>query len=218
MKKIFFILVIILFPVVLFSASKKKQSSSDLIFQVEEDDSSKQKNNSNGPFGLKMGMTLSQISKACNNMRPKQIEGDKYYVYPVKTHPLFKSYIAFVDENEGLYCLQAETDQIHTRDYGIEVKDAFSEIKDRVSKTYGEPKMIDKIDPKSWLTSDSSWLLAVGNGARIYAAIWDYNLVDDLERVSINVSANHIWYYGIVTLEYDFKNKLIVEDLQDDVF
>lgn len=219
MKKLFCVLVIILFPIVLFSASNKKSSSTDLIFQVEEDkDTTKQKSNSSGPFGLKMGMTLEQITQACNNTKPKQIEGDKYYVYPAKTHPLFKTYIAYVDSSEGLYCLQAVSDNITTNDYGTELKQAFAEIKDRISKTYGNPRMIDVFDPNSIWKGDSDWLTALEEGARIYAAIWERQLKDDLVSVYINTSANWIYKVGWITLEYDFKNKSIVEDFQDDVF
>ena len=219
MKKLFCVLVIILFPIVLFSASNKKSSSTDLIFQVEEDeDTTKQKSNSSGPFGLKMGMTLAQITQVCNNIKPKHIEGDKYYVYPAKTHPLFKTYIAYVDSSEGLYCLQAVSDDIKTNNYGNELKQSFGEIKDRISKTYGNPRMIDVVDSNSIWKGDSYWLTALEEGARIYAAIWERQLKDDLVRVYINTSA--IMYKGIgwITLEYDFKNKSVVEDFQDDVF
>ncbi len=219
MKKHFFVLVIILFPVVLFSASNKKNSSSDLIFQVEEDeDTTKQKSNSSGPFGFKMGMTLTQITEACNNTKPKRIEGDKYYVYPAKTHPLFKTYIAYVDSSEGLYCLQAVSDNITTNDYGTELKQAFAEIKDRISKTYGNPRMIDVVDSNSLWRDVSFWLKALDDGARTYAAIWEHQLKDNLVRVYINTSAISYKEIGWITLEYDFSNKSIVEDSQDDVF
>lgn len=217
MKKIKFVLFIAFLPAFLFSAPKKSNSN-DLIFQVEDDSTNKKTSNSSGAFGLNMGMTLSEIKNACNKVSPKQIEGDKYYVYPIKTHPLFKYYIAYVDDSQGLYCLQAVSDKIETNEYGVEIKEAFAEIKDRVSKTYGTPKMIDTIDPKSWWQNDSYWLLGISEGARTYSAIWDSQLKDDVSRVSIKVYGNSVWKYGTITLEYDFSNKAIVEDYQDDVF
>lgn len=170
------------------------------------------------PFGLRMGMSLDEIKNACNKIKPKQIDGDKYYIYPAKNHPLFKEYIAFVDEKEGLYCIKAITDEIKTNKYGNEVKDVFSEIKERVSKSYGSPKMIDKIDSKSIWQDDAYWLNAVSEGARIYEATWKSDLKDDLTCVSIHASANYVWLYGKVILEYDFLNKSSVEDFQDNVF
>lgn len=219
MKKLYSILLVIfLVPVVLFSESNKKTSSSDLIFKVEDDDTEKQKSNSSGPFGLKMGMTLEQITQACNNTKPKQIEDDKYYVYPAKKHPLFKYYYAYVDSSEGLYCLQAVSDDIKTNDYGTELKQAFAEIKDRISKTYGNPRMIDVVDSNSLWRDVSFWVKALDDGARTYAAIWEHQLKDNLVRVYINTSAISYKEIGWITLEYDFSNKSIVEDSQDDVF
>lgn len=220
MKKHFFVLVIILFPVLLFSASNKKTNSSDLIFQVEDDEDTKnQKSNSSGPFGFKMGMTLTQITQACNNVKPRQIEGDKYYVYPAKKHPLFKDYIAYVDASEGLYCLQAVSDDIKTNDYGTELKSSFSKIKDRISKTYGTPRIIDKIANDSLYKDEKYWTYALAQGARTYAAVWDSKLKDDLIRVFIYVTAkNNYKDVGWIKLEYDFSNLSIVEDSQDDVF
>ena len=163
-------------------------------------------------------MTLAQITQVCNNIKPKHIEGDKYYVYPAKTHPLFKTYIAYVDSSEGLYCLQAVSDNITTNDYGTELKQAFAEIKDRISKTYGNPRMIDVVDSNSLWINASFWLKAVDDGARTYAAIWEHQLKDNLVRVYINTSAISYKEIGWITLEYDFSNKSIVEDSQDDVF
>ena len=219
MKKYFFILLIILFPGFLFSAANKKNGTTDLIFQVEEDDdTTKQKSNSSGPFGFRMGMNLSQITQACNNTKPKHIEGDKYYVYPSKTHPLFKDYIAYIDASEGLYCLQAVSDDIKTNDYGTELKSSFSKIKDRISKTYGNPRIIDKVANDSLYKDDKYWTYALTTGARTYAAVWESKLKDDLIRVFIYVTAKSSFNVGWVNLEYDFTNLPIVEDSQDDVF
>ena len=40
------------------------------------------------PFGLKMGMTLDEITEVCNGEKPKYVENDGYYIYPAKKHPL----------------------------------------------------------------------------------------------------------------------------------
>ena len=112
MKKQFSIFILLFFSVVVFAASNKKQEETDLIFQVENNTATQK--SSNGPFGLKMGMTLSDITKACGNSKPTHIENDAYYVYPVKTHPLFKKYIAYVDDDLGLYCIKAVSDNIST--------------------------------------------------------------------------------------------------------
>lgn len=174
------------------------------------------------PFGLKMGMTLDEITEACSGSKPIYVENDCYYVFPVKKHPLFKHYIAFVDNEKGLYCLKAISDDIQTNDYGTEIQNAFAEIKERVSKTYGRPRMIDEIASDSLWKDAKYWVDALVDGARTYACIWESSaknkLKDDLIDVSIYASAQRVPQIGWIILEYDFSNMQAVNDAQDDVF
>ena len=174
------------------------------------------------PFGLKMGMTIDEITEACDGAEPKHIENDCYYVFPVKKHPLFKHYVAFVDSDKGLYCIKAVSDDIQTNNYGSEIQNAFAEIKERVSKTYGKPRMIDEIASDSLWKEDKYWVSALADGARTYACIWESSsknkLKDDLIDVSIYASAQRFPQIGWNILEYDFNNIQAVKDAQDDVF
>lgn len=174
------------------------------------------------PFGLTMGMSLDDLAEACDGTEPKHIENDCYYVFPVKKHPLFKHYVAFVDSDKGLYCIKAISDDIQTNNYGSEIQNAFAEIKERVSKTYGKPRMIDEIASDSLWKEDKYWVSALADGARTYACIWESSsknkLKDDLTDVSIYASAQRVPQIGWIILEYDFNNMQAVKDAQDDVF
>lgn len=174
------------------------------------------------PFGLTMGMSLDELAEACDGAEPKYIENDCYYVFPVKKHPLFKHYVAFVDSDKGLYCIKAISDDIQTNNYGSEIQNAFAEIKERVSKTYGKPRMIDEIASDSLWKEDKYWVSALADGARTYACIWESSsknkLKDDLTDVSIYASAQRVPQMGWIILEYDFNNMQAVKDAQDDVF
>ncbi len=174
------------------------------------------------PFGLKKGMSINEITAVCDGTTPKYAGNNCYYISPAKKHPLFQTYIAFVDSEKGLYCIQARSRNIETNDYGTETKNAFAEIKDRVSKTYGNPKMIDKIEPNAVFKEEYYWLRALEDGARTYAAIWQSNsknqLKDDLSCIIIYASGISYKKIGWITLQYDFSNKKAVEDSQDDVF
>ena len=46
-----------------------------------------------GPFGLDMGMTLEDVTKACGGNEPEYISDDRYYIQPIKSHPLFEGYV-----------------------------------------------------------------------------------------------------------------------------
>lgn len=194
MKKLFLLLILLSAPILLFSA----------------------------PFGLSMGMTLDDLTEACDGADPEHIEDDCYYVFPVKKHPLFKRYVAFVDSDKGLYCIRAVSDDISTNRYGTEIQNAFSEIKERVSKTYGRPRIIDEIESDSLYTDDRDWVRSLEDGSRMYAAIWESSakneLKDDLTEVSIYASAEDYLQTGWIILEYKFNNMQAVQDAQDDVF
>lgn len=194
MKKLFLLLILLSAQILLFSA----------------------------PFGLSMGMTLDDLTEACDGAEPIHIEDDCYYVFPVKKHPLFKHYVVFVDDDEGLYLIKAVSDDISTNDYGTEIQNAFSEIKERISKTYGRPSIIDEIESDCVFKDDRDWVRSLEDGSRMYAAIWESSakneLKDDLNNVSIYASAKNYPPTGWIILEYEFNNMQAVQDAQDDVF
>lgn len=169
-----------------------------------------------------MGMSLDDLAETCDGAAPEHIEDDCYYVFPVKKHPLFKHYLAFVDSDKGLYFIRTVSDDISTNDYGTEIQNAFSEIKERISKTYGRPRMIDEIASDALWNDDKYWLRALAEGSRTYAAIWESSakneLKDDLTEVSIYASAKNYPQTGWIILEYEFNNMQAVQDAQDDVF
>lgn len=195
MKKLFLLLILLSIPVLLFSA----------------------------PFGFSMGMSLDELKQACGGVEPEHMEDDDvYYVFPIKKHPFFKHYFALVDGDKGLYCISAVSDEISTNDYGTEIQNAFSEIKERISKTYGRPRMIDEIAEDSLWKDDKYWIYSLADGARTYAAFWKSSakneLKDDLTAVSIYASAEKYPQTGWIVLEYEFNNMQAVQDAQDDVF
>ena len=177
-----------------------------------------------GPFGLRMGMSLDEITDVCNGVEPVFIEKDFYSFTPVKTHPLFKYYYIHVDPAEGLYCIRVLTDDIKPNEYGTELKDSFAEIKNRIEKVYGKPRIVDEIDPNSYYKDDNEWFRALAQGARRYFAVWETSnknkLKDDLELVGIMAKTYGPDYspVGYIALEYYFLNTESVEDSQDDVF
>lgn len=174
------------------------------------------------PFGLKMGMTLDELTEACNGNEPIHIEDNCYQIYPAKTHPLFKQYAAFIDSERGLYCIKAVSEEISTNDYGTEIKNAFAEIESRIAKTYGKSRKIDELSDDYYAKSEQYWVSQLSKGARTYAAIWESTsksqLKDDLDSVVIYANAKLFPQTGWIILEYDFNNMQAVEDAQDDVF
>nr|WP_318681869.1 hypothetical protein [uncultured Treponema sp.] len=176
------------------------------------------------PFGLKMGMTIEEIAEQCEE-EPSFVKDDIYLVKPIKKHPLFSYYAVYVNEKTGLYQIRAISDSVTCNKYGTEIQNAFNSVKDRIAKTYGKPRIINKVDSaiSSFLQKDEYWFRTLKDGSRQLSAIWGEKteLADNLVLVALDcVADNDIYHYedAHLVLYYYFNNANSVEDEQDEVF
>ena len=175
------------------------------------------------PFGLKMGMTVEEIAAQCED-EPSYLRDDIYLIKPTKNHPLFKYYVAYVDEKTGLYQIRAISDSVTCNKYGTEIQNAFNTVKDRIAKTYGKPKIENKVDSTilSVWQRNEFWFQTLKDGSRVLSAVWGEKtmLADDLETVALDCVAEDGYLEGTahLVLYYYFKNTSSVEDEQDSVF
>lgn len=175
------------------------------------------------PFGLKMGMTIEQIADECEE-EPQYVKDDIYMVIPKKRHPVFEYYAVYVNEKTGLYQIRAISEPISTNKYGTELQNAFNNVKDRIAKTYGKPKIYDSVDKSisSFLQNDDYWFYTLREGSRELSATWGKNtqLADNLETVALECVFVDGFYDGTgqLILYYYFNNYDSVEDDQDSVF
>ena len=175
------------------------------------------------PFGLKMGMTIKEIYEQCDDF-PSFVKDDIYLIKPKKSHPLFDYYAVYVNDKTGLYQIKAISASISTNQYGTELQNAFNNVKDRIAKTYGTPKIIDTIasDVSAFDRKDKYWFMTLKDGARELYALWDDNstLTDNLEIIVLDCVADSGYLSGEshLMLRYFFRNAKDVQDEQDDVF
>jgi len=175
------------------------------------------------PFGLKMGMSIDEISAQCEE-EPSLVKDDVYLVKPKKNHPLFSYYAVYVNEKTGLYQIRAISESVKTNKYGAEIQNAFNSVKDRIAKTYGKPKVVDKVDSNilDLLQKNEYWFRTLKEGSRILSAIWGEKtqLADSLETVALDCIADDGYLDGTahLVLYYYFSNAKSVEDEQDEVF
>lgn len=176
------------------------------------------------PFELAMGMTLQEITEACNGNEPHKVEEEVYLIQPAKAHPLFDYYAVYVNEKVGLYQIRALSSPINSNKYGEEIQNAFLELKDRISKTYGKPEIIDTVDKNisSTYKKNDYWFYALREGSRKLYALWGKNktLDDNIDTIVLDCSVTNGFYEGEgqLILYYYFKNYSSVEDEQDSVF
>ena len=175
------------------------------------------------PFGLKMGMTIEEIAEQCEE-EPSFVKDDIYLVKPIKRHPLFSYYAVYVNEKTGLYQIRAISAPITSNKFGTELKNAFTNVKDRIAKTYGKPKINDRYNntADSYYQKDEYWFYSLREGSRELSAVWGYNtsLADNLNTVALECSITSGLYEGTgqLVLYYYFNNTSSVEDEQDEVF
>ncbi len=176
-----------------------------------------------GPFGLSKGMSVEEVSKLSEEgYEPTSFTSDDKYIFiPKKKHDLFKIYAVFIDKEKGLYAIGASSEEIETNDYGTELKNSFNAMVKRLSKIYGTPKIIDRVDSNSIFKNDNYWFSALKQGARELSATWEKgekgtNLPEDLDKVIIHVQAGE-FNSGFVMIAYRFSNAAEVQEKQDDV-
>ena len=178
-----------------------------------------------GPFGLKMGMSLEELTEACTE-EPEYIADDRYYIQPKKSHPLFDGYVAWVSETNGLYYRKGISREIKTTDYGTEVKQEFSKLLSPLEKKYGKFKKVDKLskDTPSYRRSDKDWMWTIADGSRIYEAHWEAS-EENMENfeglisiaIGIKTRATYISNEAYIWIEYGFLNAIDGFDNLDDV-
>lgn len=175
------------------------------------------------PFGLEMGMTIEEIAEQCEG-EPEFLENDIYLIKPKKSHPVFSAYGVYVNQNVGLYQIRAISDEIKTNRYGTELQNAFNNVKDRISKTYGTPEIYDDVDRNisSHYQEDEYWFYTLREGSRELYATWGESepLSDNLDLVALECSTTRGFDegFGQLALYYYFSNVNSVEDEQDSVF
>lgn len=177
------------------------------------------------PFGLKMGMSLSEITEACGGIHPERLENDdRYIIKPVKNHPTFVVYLAWINDEHGLYRIRGISDEKSTDKYGREIQNLFYAFEDRVESVYGIPNITDKIiDGNSWHNEDSEWSYSLREGERELSAVWeeglkDVKLKDDISYICLYVTPSKSYGYSFVLIiDYEFSNSYEVEKNEDSV-
>ena len=159
-----------------------------------------------GPFGLKMGMPLEQI-----DAKAKQLAPGKYQITNVpKPHSAFESYVVQVAPKAGLCWIKAIGKDITTSSYGVELKSAFYDMKEKLDKAYGNSKTTDRLLPGSIWHESNEWMMGLIKKERFLFAIWEKETGAKLKNNIITItmaakpSARSKGYIGV---DYSFSNE-----------
>ena len=177
-----------------------------------------------GPFGLDIGMTIEDVTKACGGNKPEYISDDRYYIQPVKSHPLFEGYAVWISETEGLYYIKGISREIPANSYGTEVKQEFARLLSPLERKYGKFSKTDKISNDTLFQDEKYWMTAVAEGSRTYEAHWtadenNFEKFGGLTTISAGVrtKATYSITKAYIWIEYGFANATDGFDNLDDV-
>lgn len=177
-----------------------------------------------GPFGIDIGMTYEDITRVCNGNEPDLYSGESYYIYPVNSHPLFKTYLAWISKKYGVYYIRAYSENITCSEYGTEVKNKYNNILTALEKKYGSFNKIDTIDSSYNYKDDKYWMKGLKEGARTYKARW-YATRDTIDKfdgivgiyIGIDIANKYSTSEAYIWIEYEFRNSNAAEDAINDV-
>ena len=125
-----------------------------------------------GPFGIDMGMSLSQVKTACKTS-PKHIQDNVYEITPPKTNDIFETYYVRIDPDYGVYWLKAIGKDLYTNGYGERVKSTFESLITSIRRTYGEELYrIDELKEGSIWGDSERFMYALQHGDRELYAMW----------------------------------------------
>jgi len=165
-----------------------------------------------GPFGLKMGMKVSEFK----DLTPVKGVKNMYTVKTVpKPHNGFESYKLIFHPKTGLCGIKGIGKVIQTNSFGTQIKSEFKDLKKLLDKAYGNGEIIDRLMVGSiWKDSDD-WLMALGKKERDLVAYWmdedeDGKKLPTLKKYNIDsmMMQAHKVSHGecAIILEYQFEN------------
>lgn len=156
------------------------------------------------PFGLKMGMTKSEVSITKEGPEFKMILS----AVP-KPHPEFKEYLSIITPKQGLCYIQAHSPDIATSAYGYDLRTKFEDVRTQLDEVYGHSKLADELGRGSIWKEPRDWMMAILKKDRYLMATWTKAngsaMKPGLQTIGLGVSATSS-DRGYVWLEYYFDN------------
>lgn len=178
-----------------------------------------------GPFGLSKGMTLAQVKKACGGKELVEIKDGVYQIFPRKKHSAFETYIAWIDEKEGLHYVKAVGPEMKVQGNGYELRRKFGSLEASLEKTYGEFRRIDECSGSHWCDDEDYWVRMLEEKFRFLQSEWNAEagakLPEEINAIYLYVQVRSTiiggGYLGLLALEYEFSNHEKVKNADDDV-
>lgn len=158
-----------------------------------------------GPFGMWMGMTISDFEAPLDEVAPCK------FIAPVvpKPHSAFERYVCAIAPRSGLSWIKAIGNTIQTSSYGIELKTSFDVMEQKLVATYGRQKKLDFLMYESIWNEPRDWMQSIVNKERVLMSEWSKEtgalLTDSLSSVALVLGVLDT-SSGYIAIEYSFEN------------
>lgn len=142
-----------------------------------------------GPFGLEAGAGREQVEEVLGDLSPvrpavfmtSSVPGDL---------PHLETLSLVITPNQGLCRAQATTALFPSTADGAEVRRRFAELQEQLSRTYGEPSLLDTAEAKS---AEGGWMADLRQRRAALVAVWNAaagaELGHNLESVTLSARA-----------------------------
>jgi|SRR5208283_134027 len=129
-----------------------------------------------GPFGFEPGMSKDRVINLVGRAAvEKETEDSLTLTMAPKPHPIVEKYILLFSPQNGLLKVVAVSKDIETSVYGEELKRKFTEIRDSMTDTYGQPtRNFDFLKGGSIWNEDQDWMMGLAKKERVLDTYWDF--------------------------------------------
>jgi len=162
----------------------------------------------NGPFGLKMGLSLEDAKALIPSLSADEEKPGVYSAANVPiSHPDFESYSLTFSQKSGLCKIVGIGKDIASGDAGFEVRSAFDALDEALTKKYGKGKKYDFTSER--YESPEFWMMYLLKKNRTLAKVWSKEkssiLTNSLSAITLEAGATDM-STGYLVMRYEFEN------------
>jgi hypothetical protein len=165
--------------------------------------------NTSGPFGFNYGMTAPEVLKLVGKDAVKHYKNEADDTLTLSTapkpHPGFEEYMLMISPERGLVKIYVLGKNIPANRYGEKLKDAFTEIQDAITETYGQPeRAFDSLRSGSLWKEPEDWMMGLLKEERRLRSYWRLKTtINHITAIALGASADST-ENGRLTVDYEF--------------
>lgn len=165
-----------------------------------------------GPFGLRMGMSRVEIESVIGApIKPVESNANLFSTATVpRPSDRVEHYVLLVLPNAGLCQIRAAEVDISSSSHGVELRNAYEDLRDAVANAYGQYGEVNFLRSGSIWDEPEDWMMGLLRNERILQADWasaeGSSMRNDVKEVLLTARAQSR-SEGYLLLQYKFENE-----------